>query len=481
MANPYYIDRRERDTASGLMDIGKLGLQLYGLKQQGDLGAEHNRLAGEDIALRGRIADQNEAFRKDDLALRGRQITVAEQAARTEQAKLGRQFTPFDAALMNGRIKALGFGKALEPEQKIIEEYGKNPNYTFGTAYDDFVTNWPERREAIVQRLSNDIVERASKDPNFAASPEAKMAQKLLNSIYEDQTGESVAETLFPGIGTEKRLAKEAALAEIQSKNKPPSLISVSPGTAVLDPITRQPVFTNPAAAEKQTEEQRNFVEAQRQGFKGSFMDYQIALKAAGKSNVNVTTKVGAESMTKLGEEMSTELVKERKDVMGAVSGLNNLKEAESLINSGIITGTGAKYIVTLGNLLYSRLGFQAAKDPMTNTQAFAATMGTQVGQIIKQFGSGTGLSDADREYAEKIVGGDITLSEPAIKRLMAINKKAFANVIKNYNKKAKQAMSRPGAENLPYDLSVEYDFDEKPQAQPGAAPAQERKPLSAY
>lgn len=183
-------------------------------------------------------------------------------------------------------------------------------------------------------------------------------------------------------------------------------------------------------------------------------------IRAAGKTDVTVNT--GTKSMEKLGEEMSKVLVAERKDVQGAVSGLNNLKEAEKLVNSGVITGTGAEYLINMGNFLSSRLGINLGKTPVENTQAYTATMGNQVGQIIKQFGSGTGLSDADREYAEKIVGGKITLTEGAIKKLMGINKRAFENVIKNYNQRADQAMKRPGAESLPYDLRVEYDFSDQ-------------------
>lgn len=179
----------------------------------------------------------------------------------------------------------------------------------------------------------------------------------------------------------------------------------------------------------------------------------------AGASSVNV--EVGEKSMTELGKEMSKDLVAERKDVQGAVASLENMKAAEDLLNSGMITGAGAEFLTNAGNLLASRLGFKAAEDPVANTQAFAATMGNQVGQIIKQFGSGTGLSDADREYAEKIVGGKITLNEKAIRRLLAINKKAYSNVIKRFNKKAEQAMKKPGSEQLPYDLRIDYKPEE--------------------
>ena len=167
--------------------------------------------------------------------------------------------------------------------------------------------------------------------------------------------------------------------------------------------------------------------------------------------------------MTRLGEKMSEDLVVERKDAMGAVAGLENLKQARGLLDSGMITGSGADYLVTLGNLLSSRLGYTKHEDPVANTQAFAATMGTQVGQIIKQFGAGTGLSDADREYAEKIVGGKITLNEKAIRKLFDINEKAFKNVVRNFNSKANQAMSKSGADTLPYDLRIPYNIEDEP------------------
>ena len=42
--------------------------------------------------------------------------------------------------------------------------------------------------------------------------------------------------------------------------------------------------------------------------------------------------------------------------------------------------------------------------------------MAGNVGRLIKQFGAGTGLSDADRQYAEKMAGGKITLDVKALK-----------------------------------------------------------------
>lgn len=196
---------------------------------------------------------------------------------------------------------------------------------------------------------------------------------------------------------------------------------------------------------------------AQAQAILDAIQERELKKRKAGATVISIDNKVGAKGFTELSGEMGKDLVKQRTDVEGAVKALDNLTEAKKLIDSGIITGTGAEYLVNFGNFAQSRLGIDTGKGAVANTQAFAATMGTQVGQIIKQFGSGTGLSDADREYAEKIVGGKITLNEGAIKKLIGINKKAFENVVTNFNKKADQVMSRPEAKGLPYDLRIDY------------------------
>ena len=193
-------------------------------------------------------------------------------------------------------------------------------------------------------------------------------------------------------------------------------------------------------------------------GYKPTTKEEAFALKEAGATKIDL----GGSGLKELNKMMAKDIVTTRKDAQGAISGLANLYEAKQLVESGIITGTGAEWITSLGNLLVSRLGFDNLKTPIQNTQAFAATMGTQVGQIIKQFGSGTGLSDADREYAEKVVGGKITMTEGAIKKLMSINEKAFKNVIKNYNKSADQIMAKEGSSDLLFNLRLEMPQPKK-------------------
>ena len=73
--------------------------------------------------------------------------------------------------------------------------------------------------------------------------------------------------------------------------------------------------------------------------------------------------------------------------------------------------------------------------DAAANSQAYAAAMGANVGRIIKQFGAGTGLSDADRDYAAQMAGGKINLTESALRKILDINDKAANRVIDLHNK----------------------------------------------
>ncbi len=115
------------------------------------------------------------------------------------------------------------------------------------------------------------------------------------------------------------------------------------------------------------------------------------------------------------------------------------LQQAEKLLNEGMFTGTGANVKTQLSKFLKEfdiRVGGRKA----SNTEAYASMMGLQVGKIIKAFGAGTGLSDADREYAEKIVAGKVTLSEGAIRRLIDINRRIAIFNINEYNDQSERA-----------------------------------------
>ena len=166
-----------------------------------------------------------------------------------------------------------------------------------------------------------------------------------------------------------------------------------------------------------------------------------------------------------LGSEQAKKLMADKAVAEDAVSIIDTVNTGRQLLKSGMITGFGAEFATNFGSAL-NQLGINFAEDLVANTQAFSANMAANVGRIIKQFGAGTGLSNADREYAEKMAGGKITLDQKALERILDINERAARNVIKYHNRRAQGVKS-----NIP--LTVEMPAEQ----QQSQAPMYARNP----
>lgn len=152
-----------------------------------------------------------------------------------------------------------------------------------------------------------------------------------------------------------------------------------------------------------------------------------------------------------LSKAFGEDIVKRRNDALDAKNSLMSANNAVDLLNSGVVTGTGANFIVGVGKAL-QRVGFDVGKDAVANTEAFYANQAKQVAQIIKAFGAGTGLSDADREYAEKAAAGKITMSEQSIRKIIDLNARASRNALTQFN----EDVAKIPEKSKPIDLSIE-------------------------
>jgi hypothetical protein len=139
-----------------------------------------------------------------------------------------------------------------------------------------------------------------------------------------------------------------------------------------------------------------------------------------------------------LGTGQSKKILEDKTAALDASAILETNQVAKNLLKSGVITGTGANFFVGLNSALQQAgLDFGYA-DAASNSQAYVSAMGANVGRLIKQFGAGTGLSNADREYAEKMAGGQITLTESALRKIIDINDRAANRVIDLHNRNVK-------------------------------------------
>lgn len=124
-------------------------------------------------------------------------------------------------------------------------------------------------------------------------------------------------------------------------------------------------------------------------------------------------------------------------DVDGTLAKVSIIEDQQSLIERGITSGKGADvltFISSVGSALNLLTPKQA--DELANTRTFKANSGNLVAQVIKAFGAGTGLSDADREYAKQIAAGDITIDELSLTRILDLMQRRAIEEIKTYNSK---------------------------------------------
>lgn len=75
-----------------------------------------------------------------------------------------------------------------------------------------------------------------------------------------------------------------------------------------------------------------------------------------------------------------------------------------------------------------------AAREALANTEAMDSKTGVMVGQIIRLFGSGTGLSDADREFAKQIAGALRKGSSSGLKQILQGHFDTATREIEQYN-----------------------------------------------
>jgi hypothetical protein len=163
-----------------------------------------------------------------------------------------------------------------------------------------------------------------------------------------------------------------------------------------------------------------------------------------------------------LGSGQAKAILKSKEQAEDAREMLDTVNIGRGILKSGVITGAGADFFVGLNQALKTAGVDFGYADASANSQAYIANMAQNVGKLIKLFGSGTGLSDADRKYAIEMAGGRIALDRKALEKILDIQERASKTVIGRHNKKVTGIKSKT-------DLSVGLD-DEA--ASPRNAPA---------
>lgn len=187
-----------------------------------------------------------------------------------------------------------------------------------------------------------------------------------------------------------------------------------------------------------------------------------LATRKAPPKSAGVNINMGA-AETEFGKSVAGAAAKNLDDsfkgARSASSSFSNIERLTPLLNSKeFISGT-------LGNprlAVAKAFGLEGAEE----TQTFFSQMGRETAETIKSFGAGTGLSDNDRIYAEKIAGGNVDLTPGAIKRILFLRQQANRAAIIQYNDERRAAsVNNPKAKldqyyrEIPVPPPPSYDY----------------------
>jgi len=146
------------------------------------------------------------------------------------------------------------------------------------------------------------------------------------------------------------------------------------------------------------------------------------APKVIGGSGQNITINTGQDKLVEIAADQfkgHLAAIDQARQTMQATANIRDQLNAPG----GVITGAAAGDRLALQKI--GRLFGVAQPEAITNTEALSAAAGPLVLATVKGLGAGSGISNADREFAERIAGGSTALDETSIRRLIDIQEQA--------------------------------------------------------
>ena len=183
------------------------------------------------------------------------------------------------------------------------------------------------------------------------------------------------------------------------------------------------------------------------------------------------TSPAGGTSLTvKTGEDFYGSLAKTE---AGRFSGMADAAEKApqmierserviALLKATPYTGTAAEWKLAIGKGAKAA-GFDYAGDDISNTELLGRELAAGTLDMIKAsgLGSGTGFSNADRDFLERVAGGKISQDAKTLRRLAELNRRSAVVSMQRYNSRASKldkiqldVMGLPQAVEVPADIA---------------------------
>lgn len=294
--------------------------------------------------------------------------------------------------------------------------------------------------------------------------------------LAREAQGQNQTKAWLVGKGLDPAAAEAAVAnptvlsATVAQMNKEPSRVTVGGNIYELKPGDR-PSEANklgPAKAEDDglTADQKNYEAAKQGGYTKSFLDYQLEKANASRAQTTVNATVNP-ILKGLSEQFATgaEGARASADVVRAVQNARSQIDAPG----GIIAGKFAD-----NNLALQKIGAAfGVTDPqaIVNTETFRTQIKPIVLETVKGLGAGSGVSNADRDFALQAVGGDINLDPGTIRRVLDITEKAARAKVERHNALSDQMLeTQPELKQVAPMLRIALpEATPAPTVQPGA------------
>lgn len=307
------------------------------------------------------------------------------------------------------------------------------------------------QREALMREKMNDLINRTLEQGKAIAETTAKFVQSQPNrntpqfgSVIEGFQGHiGELSSGLRGLGPQGSQAASTLDALFSGAVKSPTVSEAATAEATGDVTKNTSVASQLNATPGAVPPGHTVTASEAAGITkptGTQLDFEYG-QAGGQGGTDTKNQFFWE--TELAKPAIKKLEKEQESAVAAREAINTSHSALELLDKDAITGFAADYKVAFGKAmnqvpvlgdLAQALGVTPSDDAIANTEAFSASMARQVKANIKAFGSGVSISDADREFTEKMVGGRISLTKDSIKRIIRLNDEVNAQIIDRYN-----------------------------------------------
>ena len=186
---------------------------------------------------------------------------------------------------------------------------------------------------------------------------------------------------------------------------------------------------------------------AEDMGFKVGSTEYHNKVEDL-NNQLNEATQGGSAFMNQLAVNDADFLSENSIKATSTVSKLNNNDAANILLDQGIFTGLTAniklKYFRSakaLDDAFNTNTITQEQRDLVVRTQEFSINRAKETIALLGSgdLGTGNAISDKDKEFMEKVAGGQITLDERTLRKIVEINTIVSIEYLKRYNAKIEE------------------------------------------